>query len=321
MDEIPFEDVLRNLTGDEPVSIPLLFHLSDLDQPRAEAFAVQWALLPVERRRVVARHLADLMEENFQVDFLDVLQTCLRDEDPEVRIAGLDGLWDTTSSGVVGQIIDLLNDDSSEDVRVAAAGALAHYVVLGEWGQVASRTKNRVVTALLAQIDAGPPRRVYCAALEAIGAAGHPRVSGLIAAAYDSGEPDLQLSAVFAMGNSADERWLPTVLQEMENYDEAMRIEAARAAGVIGRSDAVPQLAELLYDDNDEVAFAAIGALGLIGSGQARELLEALRNERENPVLLEAIDDALEEMDLLPDNFEIHLFDFEAEGRAEEDED
>ena len=262
MDEIPFQDVLQNLAGEEKISIPLLFHLSDLDEAQLAAFESQWAQISVERRRIVARHLADLTEENFQVDFLGVLQHFLQDADPQVRIAGLDGLWDTTSSRVVTQIINILHDDESEDVRVSAAGALAHFIVMGEWGQIARPVKERIVTALLAQWDGAPPPLVRRAVLEALGAADHPRVPGLIAAAYDSGEPDMQLSAVFAMGNSADERWLPTILQEMENYDEAMRIEAARAAGGIGRSDSVPQLAELIYDDNDEVAVAAIVAIG-----------------------------------------------------------
>ena len=41
--------------------------------------------------------------------------------------------------------------------------------------------------------------------------------------------PELQLSALFAMGTSADPRWLPILVDEMESPNSDMRAEAARA--------------------------------------------------------------------------------------------
>ena len=39
------------------------------------------------------------------------------------------------------------------------------------------------------------------------------------------------ISAVHAMGRSADPDWLPTIIEEMHSDDSEMRFEAATAAG------------------------------------------------------------------------------------------
>ena len=49
-------------------------------------------------------------------------------------------------------------------------------------------------------------------ALESLGARSEPWVRDLIEEAYDSGDRRLQISAVHAMGTSADSQWLPSIL-------------------------------------------------------------------------------------------------------------
>jgi len=97
------------------------------------------------------------------------------------------------------------------------------------------------------------------------------------------------------MGSSADPRWLPILLDEMESPYEEIRLEAVRAAGNIGDSQAIPRLAELAYDDSEEVAVAAIAALGEIGGEQAGELLTAMVDDSELEELHEIIHEVFEE--------------------------
>src|SRR5258708_13371693 len=84
----------------------------------------------------------------------------------------------------------------------------------------------------------------------------------------------MRASAIFAMGRSFDHKWEPTVLQELGSDEPQMRYEAARAVGELQLHEALPQLAEMIADDDREIMEMAIWALGEIGGDEARRLLE-----------------------------------------------
>ncbi|HIP72584.1 MAG TPA: HEAT repeat domain-containing protein [Anaerolineae bacterium] len=297
---IPFPSVLDELFNDDTVPVHLLFRLSDMAVDEAAEFQRRWLEVTDERRRVIMRHLADLMEENFAVDFAPVFVFALEDRLPEVRIAALDGLWDSTDIRLIGPITRLMQSDEADLVRAAAAAALAHYLLLAEWGQLPDRIIPGIVEPLLAEYD-NPDTAVAVrrAALEALGAASHPRVADIIEEAYEDSDPAMQMSAVFAMGNTADRRWIPTLIAEMESHNPDMRAEAARAAGLIGSSDAIAPLGNLTVDEDVSVRLAAVIALGQIGSETAQEILTALLHDEEQAELHEAVEEALEEQTIL----------------------
>lgn len=295
--EEPFASVLEALFSGDPVPIYLLYRLSDMTAEEMAEFNRHWPDVPAERRRVIVRHLADISEDNFVVDFTPVFAHCFADPAPPVRAAALDGLWDSTNVSLVRLIIEMMQHDDSVEVRAAAAAALAHYVLMAQWGELPATISPPIVKALLAEYEkaetAAPIKR---AALEALGAANHPRVGALIEEAYESDDFDMQLSAVFAMGSSANSRWLPTVLDEMGNPSPAMRVEAARAAGAIGDSDAVEELANLTVDEDLDVRLTAVTALGQIGGDVAHRVLLDLADDPESEDLHDAVDEALEEL-------------------------
>lgn len=309
-EQLPFASVLDALFTRDPLPIHLLHRLSDMTVEEMAAFQAGWMAVPTPRRRSITRHLADLTEDNYVVDFEPVFRGCLDDPDAQVRVAALDGIWDATDTRLIAPIIQLMQTDPVEDVRVAAAAALSHFVMLVEWGQLPERFAPTLVTALLAEYEkvdtAVPIRR---AALEALGAASHPRIAALIDEAYESGDEGMQISAVFAMGASADKRWLVTVLGEMDSPDPEMRAEAARASGHLGSSDAVVYLERLIADEDIEVQLAAIEALGRIGGDAAHNLLLRLAEEEEDDELLDAVDEALEELSLFAGEFKFLDFD------------
>lgn len=295
--EKPFSSILDELFGDDPIPIHLLYRLSDMTAEEMAEFGRRWFSVTAERRRVIVRHLADISEDNFVVDFAPVFAHCFTDPAPPVRVAALDGLWDATHLSLVQPIIEMMQHDENAEVRAAAAAALAHYVLMAEWGELPAKISPPIIDALLAEYEkaetAVPVKR---AALEALGAASHPRVSALIEEAYESDDFEMQLSAVFAMGSSADSRWLSTILDEMGNPSAAMRIEAARAAGAIGNSDAVNELANLTVDEDLDVRLMAVTALGQIGGDVAHRILLDLADDPESEVLQDAVDEALEEL-------------------------
>lgn len=309
----PFSEVLSELFTNERVPVHLLFRLSDMLPDEAARFQAAWPEVDDERRREIMGHLVDLAEESFSVEFTPVFKIGLSDPLPVVRVAALEGLWDAADVRLIPSVLHILEADEELDARAAAARALAHFVLLAEWGQIPSRPVEPVIAALMAAYEAEATAvSIRRAALEALGAANHPRVHTLIEEAYEHDDPGMQLSAIFAMGNTADTRWLPTILAELSNPSPEVRAEAAQAAGAMGSSDAIPPLAELVYDEEEDVRAAAIIGLGQIGGDQAQNLLSELLEDDEFEELHELIQEALESLLLL--GGELELFDY-LEGR------
>lgn len=321
-EEKAFETVLDELFNADPMPISDLYRLSDMQDEAWATFVAGWTAVPDERRQAIVRHLADISEDNFVVDFTPVFVHNFQDPMPEVRAAALDGLWDSTDIQLISQIKTLMQEDPAEEVRAAAAGALGHYVLLAEWGQLPERILPGLIDTLLAEYDneetAASVRRVL---LEGLGASHHPRVNKLIEEAYENGDQSMQMSAVFAMGNSADRRWTVTVLGEMESPYEDMRAEAARAAGTIGNSDFVPQLAELAYDEDLAVRLAAVTSLGRIGGDEVQRILANMIDDpevEEVDEVFEAVEDAMEEAAMMAGDFDFVDFPF-ADDDEEDD--
>lgn len=301
-------DIMSELQSEGQVSIPLLYQLSDLTPAELGDFCSSWSEIDPARRRVIVRHLADITEENYQVDFTGIFEHCLDDMTPEVRKASLDGLWDNERLTLIDRLIRLMQSDPDTEVRAHAAATLGHYILLGEWRQMPADSVEPAVEALLEQIDddsaADAVRR---ASLESVAASGHPRVDSLIMDAYDSGELAEQLSALFAMGRSADPRWINIVIGEMSSPLVEMRLEAARAAGEISHKSALSELIELTADEDYEVRLVAVSALGRIGGDVARGVLTDMADDPDMAELSEAASEALEELDWLGGEFDLSM--------------
>jgi HEAT repeat protein len=295
---------LRDLSeSDGPVSAASLAGLSDLQGNEVEAIRQEWPSIPTERRREVVRRLIELAEDSFELDFEAVFRVALEDRDPEVRVASLEGLWESENSSLVPIFVSLLQHDEDEQVRAAAAQALGKFVLLAEFDKLPPRTTARMEAALLATLDAPEtPLLVRRRALEAIAPRSHQSIPARIEAAYHSPEPDEQLSAIFAMGRTSDPRWLVALIEELQSDDSERRYEAAVACGEIEDGRAVPALRRALSDDDRDVQLAAISALGHIGGREARQALTALI-ELSDEQLQEAAEEALEEMSVSDEPF------------------
>jgi len=307
-ERMPFGEIVEALFAADAPPLRLLYRLSDMRPDEFEYLATRWPQLDEERRRVIVRHLADISEDNFVVDFAPFFAFCLEDRYAPVRLAALDGVWDATDTHLIPPIVRLLQEDPETAVRAAAAGALAHFILMAEWGELPRRVAPPIVEALLAEYEkADTAVSVKCAALEALGPSAHPRVAPLIEAAYESGDHALQASALFAMGGSADTRWAPTLIDEMESPYSDLRAEAARAAGLVGGDELIGPLAELVLEEDPDVARAAIVALGQIGGERAYTILAQLVEDPDFAHLEEAIEEAMEELDWLGNGFDIFV--------------
>lgn len=315
MDEetvVPFGEILDQVFMAENPAIHLLYRFSDLSLEEFDQFKVVWTAAPDEKRRIIARHLADISEENFVVDYAPLCHYFLSDSMAEVRKAGLDALWDSTDVKMISPVIALLENDPDNEVRALAGATLGHYVLMGEWGQVMAKNEARIIAALLGQFDdVDTPEVVQRAVLESLGGAAHERVPAIIREAYYGGDELMQVSAIFAMGRNADPEWIPLIIEELDNYWLEMRLEAIRAAGAIGASDGVARLIEILGEGDLEEQIVIVGALAQIGSDQALALLQRLADDPEAEELHEAIEEAMEEAMWLSGGVDFSLFDMD----------
>jgi HEAT repeat protein len=195
------------------------------------------------------------------------------------------------------KLLDLAVDDDAVAVRARAASALGRFILLGEFEEIPAEQANAAVdTAISIYNDVDEDVEVRRRALEALGHSSHTGVDDLIREAYESHEQLMKVSAVFAMGKSADPKWASIVTREMNSGDAELRFEAARAAGELGLEEAVPKLSRLAYEPDREVKESAIWALGEIGGHEAQRVLNALIQDPavvEDEDLQEALDDAL----------------------------
>jgi HEAT repeat protein len=292
------EALMQHLADEsEPLSVAKLYALSNPDQDDLARIQAAWPQIPDERRRAAMRHLVDIAETNFEVYFEPMFRLGLKDLDSEVRKSAVDGLWEDEDPGLITTLVNMVQMDPSEQVRAAAASGLGHFVYLDEVEDIPHAKVEPAIQALRAVIATpGEPLEVRRRAVESIAYSSDPDIPDMIRTAYASPDELMRISAVFAMGRSADDQWIETVISELEAQSPAMRYEAARAAGELEARNAISPLAHLLDDPDREVQEMAIWALGQIGGDRARALLSKLAKS-DDAVLAEAADDALEELE------------------------
>ena len=78
----PVEETFKNLSNEaEPVSVAGLYALSGLDRSDLDQVRSIWATMPADRRQTTMRHLVDIAEDNFEVDFSPIFRLGLTDQD------------------------------------------------------------------------------------------------------------------------------------------------------------------------------------------------------------------------------------------------
>lgn len=293
--------------NDEPLSAGELAGLSAIDRDQHERFLEVWRRLSIQRRRGIIDKLADITEDNVELDFSRVFLAGLFDDDVQVRAESIKALWEYEGTDLIPLLMRLLSDPEAI-VRSEAALALGRFLLRAELDDTVDPHTQEIEAALRAVVhDPQELAEVRGRALEALGVRTHEWVRELIDDAYASGERRMQISAVHAMGRSCDPEYLPTIIEEMQSDDGEMRFEAAVAAGAIADEEAIGDLAELVDDDDVEVQEAAISSLGEIGGPAARAALHQIAADAKDERVLEAVSEALAQADFADDPMGIAL--------------
>jgi len=298
----------------EGAAIATIFYgLSGLSAAQIPRVQEAWVTLSVDYRHKLLQQMLDISETNFELDYRLIGMLALEDDDPTVRTDAVELLWDDDSLETMDRLIDLAQWDESVQVRAASASALGRFILAGELGDLPEtetiRAQDVVVSLLTSEDEDVEVRR---RALEAIANCSHEIVQEAINEAYQSDDPRMQASAVFAMGRTCDNRWNDIVLREIDNADPAIRYEAARASGELEIEEAVPHLARLAQGPDREIKEVAIWSLGEIGGSYAMKILGALADvaeQDEDDDLLEAIEEAIGNASLAGRDFDFELDD------------
>ena len=271
-----------------------LVQLSGLADEEATKLDAAWGGISSERKRGSLEKLIELGEENVELDFSHVFRASMEDEDAGVRQRAAQGLWDSADRTLIGPLADMLLNDPSAEARSAAAMSLGKFAALAHEGKLIRRDSERVLRSLMGAIDDGTEdTEVRRRAIEGVASFDAPEATRAVREAYGSGDVRLIQSAVYAMGQSSNVDWLPTVLEETRSGYSEVRYEAAVAAGKLGDEEIVPQLVHLLLDDDDQVRVAATRALGEVGGQTARRALEHCLT-MEDELLVDAAEEVLE---------------------------
>ncbi|MBI4188537.1 MAG: HEAT repeat domain-containing protein [Chloroflexi bacterium] len=299
----------------QPILNSGLAELSNLTSAELEIFKRYWPAIEVKRRRQIVYRLVDLAEDNLELNFDCVLKYCLKDTDDEVRTKAIEGLWENEEPSLISPLINLLEQGTSEKVRVAATMALGKFALLAEHKKLRESYLSQIKDTLLAVFNQ-PDNSIELRrrALEAVAPLSLPEVKTAIMEAYQSPEHRLKVSAIYSMGKNCSPDWLQILIKELASDNAEVCYEAVGACGELGEEDAVPRLINLVNSPDVDIQMAAIQALGKIGGTRAKECLEVCSNDT-SEAIRQTAEQALIELEALAGDNIPHLFDPEALDR------
>lgn len=304
-----FEGVLIKLVDTElPLSNSEIAALSLASAEDEKVFARYWLEATETRKAQALGRMLELAEEDPNLDFSPLYRVLLKDPLPPVRASAIPGLWETEDPALIRKLIPLMEQDPAVEVRAAAAQGLGKFVMLAEHGKLRREMRDLLLEKLLAVF--GNPEEadeVRRRALESVSYLACPEVRQVILDSYESPDPLIRGSALFAAGRNLDPSWLDMLLDELSSDNPEHRYEAVVACGEYEDELAVPQLIRLTGDADVEIRMAAITALGKIGGVEAKNHLRDLTETDDEAVAemaVQALNDMVtddEIMDLLAD--------------------
>lgn len=309
-EQIDFNEVVDALLDSDNIFPPTyLSRLSGLEDLELEQLAETWPQITYLRRQRLLEDLEQMADSSFIFDFDAVFKLGLEDENPQVRKVAIRSLWENDERNVAVSLVKILQTDPDTDVCAQAANGLGKFLFLGELGDLDQGLINQITKLLIETCSGDEPELVRRRATEALGFSSHPQATSLIEKAYNTQKEDWMVSALIAMGRSANNQWIPQVTENLFHEDSLIRMEAAQSAGLLGAQESVPHLLQLIDDPEEDVKRAAIWALSEIGGLDARAALEGLLKSSKDDAEIDFLEEALENMDFNEVNLNFDILD------------
>jgi HEAT repeat protein len=312
---IPLSKLIDALLDEStPFSPRYLNRLSDLDREDAQSLADNWPKISIRRRQALLEDLEEVHLADDLLSFEEVGRIGLTDSDPGVRMRAIQILREYELIDLLPVCVHMSENDPDAEVRAASTAALATYIYLGEVEDISPKKLKQVEECLLRLHSGSDTTLVRRRALEALGFSSREEVPGLIKQAYASTDTDWLITALFAMGRSANSRWNPQVLKMLTHPHPLVRAEAASSAGELEISAAVPMLLDMLDDSDVDVRMASVWALSQVGGNGVRQALENLLEITEDEDEANQIDNALENLDFTEEMKDLALLEIPEDG-------
>ncbi len=317
---IPFNILIDALVDEStPFSPRFLNRLSDLQPEDLASLKDTWHRISTKRREALLEDLEEIHLADDLLSFEEVARMALKDSAPGVRRRAVNILREYELADLLPTFVNMAEHDSDAEVRAASAAALSAYVYMGEVEDISPKKLLLVEECLLRVSASTDTSLVRRRALEALGFSSRKEVVELIEKAYASPDVDWLVSALFAMGRSANSRWNPQVLKMLTHTQPAVRAEAASAAGELEIKAAVPHLLELLQDADSDVRMASIWALSQVGGEGVRLTLENMLETTDDDDEANQIGTALENLDFTEEMKDLALLEIPEDGDEPDD--
>jgi hypothetical protein len=298
---ISFDQVVTALLDmSVPFPATYLHQFSDMTSADLKQIAAAWPKVPADRRAALLEDLEGIAEADTLVNFDEISRMALQDSDPRARSVAIRLLWECEDSHLVPTFLKMMQSDSDENVRAAAATALGLFVYMGELEEIPEAMLHTIEDSLIQTIQGTDTPFVRRHALESLGYSGRPEVNGLIKTAFAQKSDEWKSSALFAMGRSADSVWEKQIMQMIRHPSPLVQLEAVRAAGSLALAAARPYLLKMLKkrEEMDEDIFAAtIWSLSQIGGEEVQQALETLHENTEDDDEIELLENALDNLE------------------------
>lgn len=295
--ELPLTTFLIELNDDQKtLKYSGLIQLSDLHSSEILEFERIWGSVCLLRRQEVLKKLVELSLEHLELNFSSVFKYCLNDENDEVRLKAVQGLWECDDRSLIPSLIEVLEGDHDGMVRAEAAISLGRFASMIHTNKVLSSDAEKIRNALVRAIEcAENDFDVKRRAIESVAFFDDPAIDEMIRKAHGSGDQGFKQSSLYAMGQSSNIRWLPVLLDNLYDEYPGIRYEAIHAIGNLGDESTAPQLIRLIDDEDLQVRLASVRAVGAVGGQLARQALTQCL-ETEDEVIKAAAREALDDL-------------------------
>jgi len=320
-----FQTVLDSLlaTGKE-FPRKYLPYFSDMGDLELKTLGEIWNRVKPDRKISLLQGLESLAEKDTLVSFDEFAQAILGDENAAVRVHAIRLLDECDDVKLIPVYLKLMNRDEDAGVRAEAANALNWFVDLGELEEISGDVYEEILNSLLETVNGKDEARVRRRALESLGWSSRSEVVALVESAFAEDNIDSKVSALIAMGRSANDIWEDRVLRSMLDDNTKIRKAAVQSAGMLAlKSARLPLLKLLEQEESDEVVMAAIWSLSQIGGEDVQTYLENLLDRTDDDEIAAFLDEALDNLAFTEDldRFELMSFDPDDEEDLHEVED
>jgi HEAT repeat protein len=292
-----FEEALEAIQEDS-LEPSVLTGFSDISRKQVHELRRVWTEIADENaRRVIADHVLSLGMEDLRLDFMRFFRVLLDDPAAAVRQIAASGLEPYDDTTLIEPLVALASSDPDEGVRLAAIEALGSFTLLSEFEMLNQREQISLRRTLMGlAMDETLAHRLRAAALASLALdASTPNIRKAIQELYDTGEPELRLGAIRAMGRAGGE-WVGILEAALRSQDPDEREAAATSVSQFEDENVVPMLTMLAREDLEmPVRVAAIEGLAAHGGRAALHSLHTLR-EYVSDDELETVEAAIEEV-------------------------